>query len=101
MIVCRFGSNRSDGNLEYECNWAVDNLRGNAFTSKVRRLALAACVYCIRAERNRRTFQNKSMTWRGVLVKIEDIIQAATWTWEAKRNFENCLICKEWGIANL
>lgn len=99
-VLCCNGISREAGNWDYECGWAVGNMRGHGFKAKISCLTFAASVYCIWNERNRRIFQNKVQNWRGVLMRIEEIVQAATWKWRAKRSFENWLLCKEWGICD-
>lgn len=76
----------------------ADNPCGNSIWSVVRRLGLAACVYFIWQERNRRIFKDEKRDWKVVLERIVDTVRLKMMSLKVKKSSAVEQVSKEWGI---
>lgn len=97
-MLRRNGVHRSAANWEVERLRVLIEAKGSTFGAKLRCLTIAAMVYYLWQERNRRVFQQKSSDLTGELLEVEEYIRFGSWKWRATRNFPNWVLCKEWGL---
>ena len=91
---------RPNSNWGNELQWAVEDCRGRSFCAKIRSLSIAAMVYFVWQERNNRIFKDARHSWEYVLTRIAENIRDVSWHWRARREYNNWLVCREWGLAD-
>ncbi|GAV92740.1 hypothetical protein CFOL_v3_36118 [Cephalotus follicularis] len=79
--------------------WMTDHTKGNKFHHTLRKLALAATVYHIWIERNRRCFKNRFLPFPELVKRIrEDVSGKLSIDNHAQRNDRHHSLCVNWGI---
>ncbi|GAV87873.1 zf-RVT domain-containing protein [Cephalotus follicularis] len=71
MVLSKCNIRRSVLTWPQEIQWMTDHTRGNKFPKVLRKLALAATVYHVWMERNRRAFKNSFLPPTAIVFKIQ------------------------------
>lgn len=90
---------RSAMDLRAELIWATNHRSSSSFKHSIFKLSLAAVLYGIWCERNRRVFQRQSLSSMDLIAKVTSDLRASFISWrKVKKTDENCLICLAWSI---
>ncbi|GAV92989.1 zf-RVT domain-containing protein, partial [Cephalotus follicularis] len=82
-----------------EVQWMTDHARGRKFHHLVRKLALAAAVYHVWRERNRRCFTSRFLPPQDIVLKVRmDVSGKLTTANLAQRNDHHDSLCVNWGV---
>ncbi|GAV91953.1 hypothetical protein CFOL_v3_35338 [Cephalotus follicularis] len=83
-----------------EIRWMLAHSKGSKFPETVRKLALAATVYHVWLERNRRTFSNLFLPHQDLVRRVRrDVVGKLSTRNNAQQCEHHHSICENWGIT--